>query len=424
VATLLRFASVYEHQPSLEVIGCEDHRALAREVSAASMVLLRNDGSLLPLDASAVVQVAVLGRLAAVRNLGDGGSSDVRSTRVVTMLDGLRSRFGADRVVHADDDASIAADADVVVVVVGYTKDDEGECIDAAGASELVSTIFPPMDHPLLGAQVDWTPPAPPATGDESIPVSALVTSRPARSDDGQMAPGGDRTSLRLCDADEALIAAATAVNANVVVVVVGGSAVVMPWTSSVRAVLMVWYSGVEGGTALADVLAGDSEPAGRLPFAVPSDPAHLSDFDRDANEVVYDLFHGQWKLDRDGHPAHFPFGWGLGWGTVDVVGAVTADPTTLVVSVRNPGQCPVRPVLFVHAGIENSEYERQHRRLVGFARALVAPGATSEVEIELDWSMLDLRVDGDWITESGTYLLDVGRYAGDPAAVNVAMHR
>ena len=413
VATLLRFASVFEHRPPPDVVGCDDHRTLAREVAGASTVLLRNEGLLLPFDASSIDRIAVLGRLAAVSNLGDGGSSDVRSSHVVTPLDGLRSRFGADHVVHADDEVSIAADADVVVVVVGYTKADEGECIEAPGADALGRAIFPPIDHPTLGRGAAWTPPPGPL--------------RPPAAPSGEvdpMAPGGDRTSLRLSDADEALIAAATAANDHVVVVVVGGSAVVMPWAASVSAVLLTWYSGVEGGTALADVLAGDVEPAGRLPFVVPTDAGHLPDFDRDATHVTYDLFHGQWMLDRDGHTAHFPFGWGLGWGAVDVVGAVLADPTTVVVSIHNPTPHVLRPAVFVHAAIEHSDWERPPRRLVGFTRSLVEPGATAEFEIELDWSMLDVRVDGDWVTESGEYVLDVGRHAGDTSAVTLAVHR
>ena len=414
VATLLRFSTVFEQQPPVDVVGCDDHRALAREAAAVSTVLLRNERALLPLDAVAVGRVAVLGRLAAVRNLGDGGSSDVRASHVVTTLDGLRARFGADQVEHSDDDASTAVGADLVVVVVGYTKADEGECIEAAGADALGRSIFPPVDHPTLGTGVAWTAPPDPVR-----PPAAL-------SDGGvdRMAPGGDRTSLRLSEADESLIAAAAAVNDNVVVVVVGGSAVVMPWASTVSAILMTWYSGVEGGSALADVLVGDVEPAGRLPFVVPTDPAHLPYFDRDATEITYDLFHGQWMLDRDGHAAHFPFGWGLGWGAVDVVGVELVDPTTVVVSVRNPGQRPLRPVLFAHAGIERSEWERPHRRLVGFARADVDAGATVDVEIDVDWSMLDVRVDGDWVTELGDYVIDVGRYAGDPEAVTVGVHR
>ena len=141
---------------------------------------------------SSIGRVAVLGRLAAVRNLGDGGSSDVRSTEVVTPLDGLRARFGADRVVHADDDASIAADADVVVVVVGYTKADEGECIDSrrhrrAGRrrSSRRSTI----------RRSATTRPASARRPDRSTAASCAGGRRATTI---AMAPGGDRASLRL----------------------------------------------------------------------------------------------------------------------------------------------------------------------------------------------------------------------------------
>jgi beta-glucosidase len=414
VATFLRFHTVFERQPDLGVIGCDDHRKLAREVAAASTVLLRNDDSLLPLDASATGRIALLGRLAALRNLGDGGSSDVRSSRVVTLLEGLRARFGDEAVVHADDDASIAAGADVVVVVVGYTKADEGECIEAAGLAELGRTTFPPIDHPTLGSQSEWEPP----------PDWARPTFTESAAADDRMAPGGDRTSLRLSAADESLIAAAAQVNDNVIVVVVGGSAALMPWAATVRAVLMTWYSGVEGGSAVADVLAGDVEPAGRLPFAVPTHPDHLPHFDRDATEITYDLFHGQWKLDRDGHAAQFPFGWGLGWGAVDVIDAEMSDETTLVVSVRNPGVRPLRPVVFAHAGVSGSRWERPLRRLVGFGRPDVEPGATVEIEIDVDWSMLDVRVEGEWVTEPGEYVIEVGCHAGDPGAIAVTVQR
>ena len=104
VATLLRFAYVFESQPPLSIVGNDDHRALAREAAVASMVLLRNDGQLLPVDPRGVGRVAVLGRLAAMRNLGDGGSSDVRASNVVTPLEGIRRAFVDSEVVHADAD--------------------------------------------------------------------------------------------------------------------------------------------------------------------------------------------------------------------------------------------------------------------------------------------------------------------------------
>ena len=416
LGTLLRFAAVFDRSPPMSVVGSPTHRSLAREAAAAATVLLGNqsaDGApLLPVDPSQVHRVAVLGRLAAARNLGDGGSSDVRSSRVVTVLDGLRATF--DDVTHDDADVSIVEGADLVVVVVGYTKDDEGEFIDNSGTAALVGDLFPAMDHPELGSQVVYEAPRGHEPG----------TSGGAGDDGGRMAPGGDRSSLRLSSSDEALIAAAAARHDRVVVVVQCGSAVMMPWVDTVGATLVTWYSGVEGGAALADVLRGNSEPSGRLPFAIPLDADHLPHFDRDATEITYDLFHGQWKIDRDGHVAHFPFGFGLGWGSVDIAGAHLVDDATVSASVHNPTERPLRSVVFAHAGAERSEWERPGRRLIGFARVLVGPGATAEVEIDLDWPMLDVRVDGGWVTEPGEYTIDVGRHAGDAGAVTLSVHR
>ncbi len=421
VATLLRCSAVYEQQPPLEVVGSDVHRTLAREAASASTVLLRNEAALLPLDPSAIGTIAVVGRLGARRNLGDGGSSDVRATDVVTALDGLRTRFGSDRVVHSDDDASVAAGADVAVVVVGYTKADEGECIEAPGIADLARTVFPPNDHPELGTAVAWdVPPGPvrpPASAGSTDDVAA-----PGAVD--RMAPGGDRASLRLSDADESLIAAVRAVNPNVVVVVVSGSAVVMPWAATVPAVLLSWYSGVEGGAALAAILAGDAEPAGRLPFVIPTDPAHLPDFDRNATAVTYDLFHGQWKLDRDANVAHFPFGWGLGYATAEIIDAAMADSGALMVSLANRSDRDTSAVVFVHAGLEQSEWERPRRRLIGFARTSVPSQGSAQVEIIPDWAMLDVRVDGGWVTERGTYVVEVGRHAHDAGAATVIVER
>jgi beta-glucosidase len=416
VSTLLRFAHVYEYAPPLSVVGSEQHRALARETAVASTVLLCNDG-LLPIDPGGVGRVAVLGRLAAMRNLGDGGSSDVRASEVVTPLDGLRAAFGHDRVVHDDSDVSIVDGADVVVVVVGYTKDDEGEYIDDAATAPLVAELFAPMDHPTLGTDAPYDRPTPTGRPRPSTGASP-------GGDRAAMAPGGDRASLRLSETDEALIAAAAARHPRLVVVVVAGSAVVMPWVDSVSATLVTWYSGVEGGTALADVVTGRAEPGGRLPFAVPTDPAHLVGFDRTATAVVYDLFHGQWKLDRDGVAAHFPFGWGLGYGAIRLDGADVLGDHTVRVTASNDGESPTSTVVFAFAGLEASVHERPRRRLVGFARTIVDAGAAEHLEIEIDWSGLDVRLDGAWVTEPGRYVIEIGRHAHDPHAISLHVDR
>jgi beta-glucosidase len=424
VATLLRFHHVFEHAPDSSVINCSPHRALAREVASAVTVMLRNERSFLPIDASAVSEVVVLGRLAAVKNLGDGGSSDVKSTTAVTPLAGLVGAFDAAAVVHGDDLsdpelAARAASADLVAVVVGYTKHDEGEFIDNSGQADLLAELFPPTDHPVVGF-----PAAPPTQSQNETPAGSDA---PAGSDDepGGMSPGGDRDSLRLSDADEALIAAASQLSHNVVVVVQCGSAVMMPWTESVRAVLVSWYGGVEAGNGLADVLTGVSEPSGRLPFAIPADVDHLVPFDKDAHSASYELLHGQWLLDHDGHAAQFPFGSGRGYTTFTVDRVVWGDgDARALVTVTNTGDRTGSTVVFVHAGLEDSTVLRPVERLIGFARLFAEPGASATARIDLDWGLLDVRRDDGWWTEPGEYRIQVGQFCGDPDSIQLTTRR
>ena len=134
--------------------------------------------------------------------------------------------------------------------------------------------LAPAMDHPELGLT-------------DPTQAEALLAGFADAGAAAGSSKGGDRASLRLHPADEQLIAAAAAVCGRVVVAVMAGSAVVMPWLDTVDAALMVWYPGSEGGHALADVLFGHAEPGGRLPFAIPHEESDLVDFDRDAETAV-----------------------------------------------------------------------------------------------------------------------------------------
>ena len=91
------------------------------------------------------------------------------------------------------------------------------------------------------------------------------------------------------------------------------------PWIEAVPAVVQAWYSGMEGGHALADLVLGRTEPTGRLPFTVPTDEAHLPDFDPDATEATYDAWHGYRMLARDHRNARFPFGFGLSYTSLAI---------------------------------------------------------------------------------------------------------
>ena len=204
------------YEPSL--VRARAHLDLAREAAEKSMVLLKNDREVLPLERSRVRTLAVMGRLAdGAENLGDHGSSRVYPPSVVSPLQGLREHLGAGtRVVHElGQDAArvrqLGREADAVVVIAGLDHRDEGESIPEKPEGER----------------------------------------------------GGDRRDLGLHDDDVELIHAVSALNPRTIVVLIGGSALTMEeWRNEAPAILMAFYPGEEGGRALARVLFGDVNPS------------------------------------------------------------------------------------------------------------------------------------------------------------------
>ena len=410
VATLLRFDAILSQPaPDESVCASEAHRELAYEAAVKSVVLLKNEGSLLPLDTSAIKRVAVLGRLASEPNLGDRGSSNVTPPEVVTPLDGLRGALPGATVIAADGSdlgevSRLARESDVAIVVVGRTYEDEGEYISAQ--PELLMQTAPPRPERL--PMPDRRPEGPGTEGEQRPRPAAFAT-------------GGDRSSLDLSEADQGLIRAAAAANPRTIVVMMGGSAIMVEgWHESVPGILMLWYPGMEGGRALADVLLGNANPTGRLPFAVPTDAAHLPPFDREATTATYDLFHGQWLLDRDGHEARYPFGFGLSYvdatlgdATAEVAGGDIVVSATLV----NRADVVATEVVQVYAGARDPGTERPLWRLAGFGRVEVPAKAAVAVEIRVPLERLAVRNDGAWSVEAGVYEIEVGLRARDPDA-------
>ena len=405
LSTFLRFANVYEEGPSTAVIGCPEHRALAREAAAESAVLLHNKG-ILPLDASRVSQIAVLGELADTVNLGDEGSSNIRFTPdPVTPLEGLKERFPDASITYSPDNASLAQAADLAIVVVGFTRHDEGEYI-GAGMNEALQNLMPPAHHPVLG----FTDPGMGERFGELFKTSAGIGGGGGES-------GGDRKGLRLPAHHEKLIEAARQHNEHVVVIVICGSAVVCPWLESTAATLTLFYAGSEGGRALGDLLCGEAEPGGRLPFAIPVDEASLVPFEREATSAEYELLHGQWKLDHENIRAHRAFGYGLGY-TSFAMGPVKAEGDTVQAELTNTGSRPGSTVVQVYGSVPGSEYRRPPKRLVGFKKIRLDAGETRTLSIPVDVRMLDLRISGDWQTEKRPVLLSVGFDAGSATPI------
>ncbi len=411
-AQLRSYAARESADPTVQVVANDEARALARQVAARSMVLLKNEPvggqPVLPLDPSAVRTIALIGRLADAANMGDHGSSDVRPPSSVSPSAGIRTAFPDAQVwlVEADDVSAAtqaAVEADVAIVVAGYDAQDEGEYIgpDSAATPELLS-LFPPIPDDMV-----------------SVLGEAFAPGEQSRG------MGGDRASLSLRPVDEEIIRAVVEANPSTVVVVVAAGAVLTErWRAQVPAVVMMWYAGMEGGHALADVLTGVHNPSGRLPFSIPTSEAHLPFFDREATAITYDRFHGQRLLDKLGVAAAFPHGFGLSYTTFAlrqvVVESVDEDAATLTVQVENTGERDGGHVVQVYGRARTGPYAGE-LFLAGFAPVFVPASSTVSVSVAVSLRPLaawDVTVRRRVPPEPGDVELEVGSHAHDPAAL------
>jgi len=401
--TQYRFACAEDPLPSYppSLVANDAHVALALEAAEKSAVLLTNDG-VLPFAKANFQKLAVLGRLAAMVNTGDNGSSRVRAPHVVTALAGLEAWLGADRIETGDEGdlaaaARAAEAADAVVVVVGYTAEEEGE--------------FIPGDL-TLGQEGSASTP------DQShIPEAVKASRRPRPK-----AIGGDRVDLGLPADQLALIETAISSGRPVVVVIVAGSAVMVEgWHDRVGAILQTFYSGMAGGTALARLLSGDVSPSGRLPFTVARDLGDYPPFDRDAKSITYDLWHGYAKLARDGHEPRFGFGHGLAYTRFACRAAtarVASASLDVSVAVSNIGDCAAETPVFAFVEAPGPE-ERWPVALKAFARTALAPGETRVVQLSVPLDSLRWRdpMTRSWRLERGEYRIHVGTSARTAAS-------
>lgn len=394
LSTYYRFACAQDplEEYPIDLVAGPANRRLALESAEKSAVLLRNE-ALLPLDRETTESIAVFGHLADSANTGDNGSSRVRSPYTITPLAGLLEYAGEARISYAGDEsdtvaaAQAAASCDAAIVVVGYTRDEEGEYIP----------------------------------GDLNLGQDVLLAD--GSDDQGSANPGrnnaprgGDRNNLSLPPHQVALIEAVVAANPRTIVVVVAGSAVLFgPWISKTGAVLQTFYSGMEGGRALARIVFGDVSPSGKLPFTVATDPAHYPFFDKDAEAIEYDYWHGYALLERDGIAPAFAFGHGLSYGDFSYralsAHSLACGGIAAQVSVRNDGPHTATEVAQLYLAPPGRAADRPRKILRGFQRIELAPGETQTMRFivpadGLKW--YDPKT-ASWKTETGEHGILIG---------------
>ena len=410
----IRFAQGRDpREYSLDVVGREAHRKIAREVAEKEIVLLKNEGALLPLQE--VKKLAVIGKLATMPNTGDGGSSNTRPPYVITPLQGLQEALDGQAEIIYDDGsdparaAQVASEADVVVIVVGYTHQDEGEYVSPDTMSEL-SKNFPP--------------PTP-----EEMPIAQALMEKMSATNsvDNAMPPGGDRKLLTLHPEDEALIQAVAASNPRTVVAMMGGSAIITEnWRGQVPAILMLWYPGMEGGHAFADILLGKVNPSGKLPCVFAARSEDLPYYDMNAKAITYDLWHGYRKLERDGAVPAFPFGFGLSYTAFEFghlrlseTSLGVGDTLTATLDVINCGSVAGDTVVQIYVAVPASRVERAPKELKAFKRVRLEPGETKTVHLDIPVKELAYYDEqSGWRVERTSYTLIVGQHSLDDQAL------
>lgn len=383
-----------------------EHYEAARRIGEEGIVLLQNEGGLLPVNLDKAKKIVVVGENAIKMMTVGGGSSSLKVQRELSPLDGIRQRVG---------------DRAEVVYVRGYVGDASGEYNGVVTGQDLKDDRSP---EELIAEAEEVA-----ADADYVIFIGGLNKSNNQDCEDT------DRESLGLPYGQDAVIQALAKVNRNLIVVNISGNAVAMPWVKEVPAIIQDWYLGSEAGSALAAVLMGDVNPSGRLPFTFPvkleDNGAHaLGEYIAErSNEVVnvkYNegIFVGyRWADKQKKSKPLFAFGHGLSYTTFEY-GKPVADAKTMSadgkltvkVTVKNTGNREGQEVVQLYIADKKSSLPRPLKELKGFKKVRLAPGETQEVSFVIDREALSFFDDAKhaWVAEPGKFEAIVAASAAD----------
>lgn len=363
-------------------LNTKAHQETARAVAEEGMVLLKNDGPLLPLDPRKLRSVAVIGENATRLQTYGGDSSRVKAFYEVTPLAGVLNRIGTNvNVTYSE----------------GYRKEGDGALAERAVAAARAA--------------------------DAVIYVGGI------NHDIGYDSEGGDKRGLELPYGQVELIRQIAKANPRTVVVLVGGSPMEMSgWLGQVPAVLLSWYPGMEGGNALAGVLFGDVNPSGKLPATFPKrlqdSPAHTfgpAGFPGVNGTVTYSeglLVGYRWFDAKDIEPL-FPFGFGLSYTTFDYSNLkITPSGADVLVEfeLKNTGKRAGAEVAQVYVRPGKAGVPRPVQELKAFQKITLKPGENQTVRLLLAKEAFCYYDDKQsaWVAERGDYQIVVGASSRD----------
>ena len=381
-----------------------EHIAAARKIGAESIVLLKNDGGVLPLKDEG--KILVVGENAIKMMTVGGGSSSLKVKKEYSPLEGIRERF---------------ANAEVVFER-GYVGDTGGQFDGVVTGQDL-------NENRSAGQMVADAVEAA-RDADCVIFIGGLNKSN------FQDSEGADRQSYELPYGQDAVIEALAAVARKMVVINISGNAVAMPWVDKVPAIVQGWYLGSEAGHSLADVLSGDVNPSGKLPFtigkqlsdypvrteaqypgiaraeAIKMGPMEATIFDAEYSEGLYVGY--RW-FDHESIVPTFAFGHGLSYTTFEIgepkVSGSVEKGLTFSIPVKNTGDVAGAEVVQLYVTARNSSVERVPKELKGFSKVYLEPGKTATVKITIGKDAVSYFDAGkhEWVAERGDYSALIG---------------
>jgi beta-glucosidase len=372
-------------------INNQEHIDVARKIAGEGIVLLKNEKSFFPIDASKKITIAVIGENATKSMTIGGGSSELKALNEVTPLDGLKNRYKNATIIHAMGYASGPSAYGRVIPSTLDANKLKKEAIEAASKADIV-LFFGGLNKNHL-----------------------------------QDCEGVDRTEYKLPFGQDELLNELLKVNSNIGVVLVSGNAVEIPWISNVKAIMQTWYLGSVAGDAIADVISGDVNPSGKLPFSFPkklSDNAAHSfgelSYPGDNVNQYYkeDILVGyRWHDTKKIKPL-FAFGEGLSYTTFEL-SKLDSDKKvyskdeaiTITGTVSNKGNLDGAEVVQAYIGKLNSKVSRAEKELKGFEKVEVKKGENGTFKISIDTNSLSFYDEtiSNWNLEKGDYMIYVG---------------
>lgn len=395
-------------------INTPAHQAVARQVAEQAIVLLKNDGPLLPLNLTSLKSIAVIGENAIRPQAHGGQSSEIKAFYEITPLDGIIRRAGRE--------VSVSFSAGYLAPV--YRRTEEA---DAAGVKKTVRVALPaPPKEQLIERAVA-------AARQADVAIIFAGMNHELHMD----TEGSDKLNLRLPYDQDELIARVVAANPRTVVVLVAGGPTEMdPWLATVPSVVQGWYLGMEAGNALAAVLFGDVNPSGKLPCTFPrrlaDSPAHTGGPElypgtgRGGNVSYKEgLLVGYRWFDTQKIEPLFPFGYGLSYSTfayenfrVSSSPGTNGSATTVTVEcdVTNTGPRAGAEIVQLYVAAPHATTARPAKELKGFAKVFLQPGEKKPVRLPLGLrAFAYYSVDRKgWLAEAAEYQLLIGSSSRD----------